>query len=133
MKNKKAQEGVYFVFIGIVVLGFIVGLAYGLPKYNIYRREMSGKAQLKEAEWNRQIAIQEAQAIKESASLLKDAEIIRAEGIAEANKIIAGSITEEYIKYKFIEGLNDGNTEVIYVPTEANLPILEATRRSVLE
>ena len=50
MKNKKAQEGVYFVFIGIVVLGFIVGLAYGLPKYNIYRREMSGKAQLKEAE-----------------------------------------------------------------------------------
>ena len=133
MKNKKAQEGVYFVFIGIVVIGLIMGLAYGLPKYNIYRREMSGKAQLKEAEWNRQIAIQEAQAIKESASLLKDAEIIRAEGIAEANKIIAGSITEEYIKYKFIEGLNDGNTEVIYVPTEANLPILEATRRSILE
>ena len=47
-------------------------------------------------------------------------------GIAEANKIIAGSITTEYIRYKFIEGLNDGNTEVIYVPTEANLPILEA-------
>jgi len=29
-------------------------------------------------------------------------------------------------KYKFIEWLNEGNTEVIYVPTEANLPILEA-------
>lgn len=25
----------------------------------------------------------------------------------------------------FIEGLNDGDTEVIYVPTEANIPILE--------
>lgn len=58
----------------------------------------------------------------------KDAEIevARAEGVAKANEIIAGSITEAYLRYRFIEGLNDGNTEVIYVPTEANLPILEA-------
>ena len=64
--------------------------------------------------------------MKESAKLKADAEVLRAKGIAEANEIIAGSITEEYIRYKFVEGLNDGNTEVIYVPTEANLPILEA-------
>ena len=66
---------------------------------------------------------------------IKDAEIevARARGIAEANEIVAGSITDNYIKYKFVEGLNSGNTEVIYVPTEANLPILEATRRSPIE
>jgi len=60
----------------------------------------------------------------------KDAEIevARAHGVAESNKIIADSISEEYLRYRFIEGLHDGNSEIIYVPTEANLPILEATR-----
>lgn len=62
----------------------------------------------------------------------KDAEIevARAKGVSEANKIIADSISEEYIQYLWVQGLNDGSSEVIYVPTEANLPILEATRMS---
>jgi len=102
------------------------GVLWGIPNYKVYARELNGKAQLREAEWNRQIAIQEAEALKESAKLMAEAEILRAGGIAKANEIIADSITEEYIRYKFVEGLNDGNTEVIYVPTEANLPILEA-------
>jgi regulator of protease activity HflC (stomatin/prohibitin superfamily) len=60
----------------------------------------------------------------------KDAEIeiARAKGAAEANRIIAGSITPEYIQYLWVQGLNDEHSEVIYVPTEANLPILEALR-----
>jgi len=107
----------------IAVIGFIM---WGVPKYKVYSMQLSGKAQLKEAEWNRQIAVQEAEALKQSAKLKAEAEVLRAEGISEANKIIADSLTEEYIRYKFVEGLNDGNTEVIYVPTEANLPILEA-------
>jgi len=111
------------VIVTILVIAFIL---WGFPKYKVYSRELNGKAQLKEAEWNRKIAIEEAEALKASAKLKAEAEVLRAEGIAEANKIIAGSITAEYIRYKFIEGLNDGNTEVIYVPTEANLPILEA-------
>jgi len=120
--------GKFLIILGIGIF-LIVGLSMWLmPKYNVYKMELQGKAQLKEAEWNRQITIEEAQAEKASATLKADAEVIRAEGISKANEIIAGSITEEYIRYKFIEGLNDGNTEVIYVPTEANLPILEATR-----
>lgn len=122
------KERDVLILVGFIILLLIVGAMWGFPKYKVYAREMNGKAQLREAEWNRQIAIQEAEAEKQSAKLKADAEILRAEGIAEANKIIAGSITSEYIKYKFVEGLNDGNTEVIYVPTEANLPILEATR-----
>jgi predicted Holliday junction resolvase-like endonuclease len=122
-KQKKAAISIF------VILVLLIGtLMWGMPNYNVYARELSGKAELREAEWNRQIAVQEAQAIKESATLKAEAEVIRAQGIAEANEIIAGSITTEYIKYKFIEGLNDGNTEVIYVATEAGLPILEASR-----
>ena len=114
------------IFIVLTVVLLIGLMMWGIPNYKVYSRELNGKAQLKEAEWNRQIAVQEAQALKESASLKAEAEVLRANGIAQANAIIAGSITPEYIKYKFVEGLNDGNTEVIYVPTEANLPILEA-------
>lgn len=61
----------------------------------------------------------------------KDAEIevAKADGVAKANEIIASSITENYLRYKFIESLSDGKSEVIYIPTEAGLPILEASRK----
>lgn len=81
-------------------------------------------------------AEQRAQAKEfELQSAVKDAEIevARAEGTAEANRIVGDSISKEYIQYKFIEGLNDGNTEVIYVPTEANIPVMEATRFTGME
>ncbi len=60
----------------------------------------------------------------------KDAEIevARAEGVAKANEVIAGSITSNYLKYLWIQGLQKNETQVVYVPTEANLPILEAKR-----
>lgn len=63
-------------------------------------------------------------------SAQKDAEIdiARAKGIAESNKIIANSITEQYLRWKFIEALSTTQASVIYVPTEANLPITEASR-----
>ena len=35
---------------------------------------------------------------------------------------------ESYLRYLWIQGLQDGTSEVIYIPTEANLPILEAAR-----
>ena len=126
MENKHQKTA---TFAGIIlVLVVLIGLFWGGPQYKIYTLEMSGKAKLAEAEWSKQIAIEEAKAEKISATLKAEAEVERARGIAEANKIIAESLTREYIQYKFIEGLNDGNTEVIYVPTEANLPIMEATR-----
>ena len=60
----------------------------------------------------------------------KDAEIevARAQGVAKSNEIIANSITEGYLRYRWIEGLQTNQMMVIYVPTEANLPIMEAGR-----
>jgi len=60
----------------------------------------------------------------------KDAEIeiARAHGVAESNRIIADSLSENYLRYRWIEGLHTNSAQVIYVPTEANLPILEADR-----
>ncbi|MBD3362050.1 hypothetical protein GF358_04650 [Candidatus Woesearchaeota archaeon] len=115
------------IFVVVLILGAIL---YGFPKYNVWRKELSGKAQLKEAEWSRQIAVEEAKARKESAILDAEAEIERAKGVAKANKIIGDSLkgNEAYLRYLWIQGLQDETSEVIYVPTETNLPILEATR-----
>ena len=67
--------------------------------------------------------------------MLAKAEVRRAEGIASANKIIAEGLggPAGYLRWKFIEMLeetsnNPGRT-IIYIPTEAGLPILEAGRR----
>ena len=126
MKQNKKANSAPTILMAVAVLVVIGLLMFGLPTYNVWQKGLQGKAQLAEADWNRQIAVREAEAELESAELKSQADVIRAEGIAKANAIIAGSISEEYLKYKFIEGLNDGHTEVIYVPTEANLPILEA-------
>ena len=60
----------------------------------------------------------------------KDAEIevARAEGNAKSNQIIASSLTPNYLRYKWIDGMEGSQRQVVYVPTEANLPILEGSR-----
>ena len=111
-----------------LVFGLIAVPMWGLPKWGVYRADQAGSAQLKQAEQNRQVVIAEARAELESAELKKETDIIRAEGIAEANRIIGESITSEYIQWRWVEGLHDGTSETIYIPTEGNLPILEAMR-----
>ena len=121
------------VVLGVVIFILVIGIMmWGLPKYKIYKLELKGMAELKEAERSKQILIEEARALKEAASLRAEAEVERAKGVAEANEIIGTSLenNEAYLRYLWIQGLHDGNSEVIYVPTEANLPILEATRLS---
>ena len=112
-----------------VVLVLSLGM-YGCPPYFVWQRELAGKAQLREAEWNRQIKVQEAKALSEAAKLQAQAEVERAKGVAEANEIIGRSLkdNEAYLRYLWINGLQDGSSEVIYVPTETQLPILEAGR-----
>ncbi len=114
----------------LLVLIFLVLPMWGLPQYHIYQQRMSGAAKLAEAESSRQIAIQEAHAKMESAKLLAQAEIERARGVAEANRIIGDSLTgnEAYLWYLWIHNLEAGDHDIIYVPTESQLPVLEAGR-----
>lgn len=118
------------VAVIFIVLAAIATAMLVLPLYGVWNQEMHGKADLAEAEWSKQIAIQEAKAKLESASHEAAAEVERAKGVAEANEIIGDSLknNDAYLRYLWINGLHDGSSEVIYIPTEANLPILEATR-----
>lgn len=121
-----ARLGIALILIIIIPIGM-----WGCPKYNVWQSGLEGQAELKRAEQNKQIAIEEAKAKKEAAQSLADAEIIRAEGVAKANKIIGDSLkgNEAYLRYLWIDSLNNNQQNVIYVPTEAGLPILEAGKR----
>lgn len=121
-----------WIAAGTIFLCFLIATGLvGCPKYNVYSAEMDGKAEYAKAEYSRQVAVLEARAKKDSASELAAAEITRAHGVAQANQIIGDSLkgNESYLRYLWIQSLDQGKNEVIYVPTEANLPILEATRK----
>ena len=112
---------------------FIIILSmWGCPQYSVYNQRLEGEAQLAHAHASRQVQIQDAESKKEAAKSLADAEIERARGVAEANKIIGESLknNDAYLRYLWIQGLQDKENNVIYVPTEAGLPILEAGKRN---
>lgn len=46
--------------------------------------------------------------------------------MAEAIEIENGKLTEKYIQYLWVRNIDKMDGEKIYIPTEANLPILEA-------
>ena len=85
---------------------------------------MDGEAELAQATQNRQVIVQQAQAEKE-------AEVLRAEGTAQANKIIGDSLREnaDYLRWMWLNKLDaQNNKTVIYVPTDGMIPSLETGR-----
>lgn len=114
----------------LVIIALAVGILAGWPQYKVWQQSKEGEAALAKAEQDRQIAIQEAKAKEEAAKSLANAEIIRAEGVAKANKIIGDSLqnNDAYIHYLWIESLKESKDQVIYVPTEAGIPITESHR-----
>jgi len=112
----------------VIVLLTALGMS-GCPRYRVWQQEMEGTAELKRAEQNRQVKIAEAEAFRDSSILYAEAEVARARGVAESNDIIAERLggPEAYLRYLWIQQLEKAHN-TIYIPTEANLPILEATR-----
>jgi regulator of protease activity HflC (stomatin/prohibitin superfamily) len=119
------------IVVVILVAAVISALMFGLPMWNMWRAQKSGEAELAQANYTRQIATAEAKAKSESAIFLAEAEITRAKGAAQANQIIADGLggPEGYLEYLKIQALESTKNQVIYIPTEASLPILEAGKR----
>lgn len=122
MKNQTSTT-ISITLAGIIV---ITGLAFGLPQYGVWTKTLNGKAQLQEAEYTRQVAVLEAQAKKDSAQQLAEAEIIRAQGVAKANSIIGESLKDNpaYLQYLWItEGEKDSNRTVYMIPSNGGAPV----------
>lgn len=107
-----------------VVVGVIFLAMWGIPQYKVWQQGLSGEAALRRAEQEKQILIEQAKAEVEAATL-------RAEAIQ-----IVGQATQDFPEYRlqefmgaFAEAIqNEAIHQIIYVPTEANIPILEASR-----
>lgn len=115
----KPKNIVILITITIVA---IIGLMFGLPIYGVWQQEYAGRAALAKASQTRQVLITQAQAEREAATA-------RAEAIS-----IMGEAAKKYPEYRqqefigaFAEALREGNiSQIMYVPTEANIPITEA-------
>ena len=74
-------------FLGMFIAGLlilsIVWMA-GAPIYNVWEKELKGKAELKQAEWNKKVQIEDAIGKEQSAKHLAQAEIERAKGVARS-------------------------------------------------
>lgn len=116
-------EKIIVASIVLLIVAIPVAL-FGYPVYNVWAAGMQGKASLVQAEQERKIQIEQAKAELESAKL-------RAEAIS-----IVGNASKEFPEYRtqefigaFAEAIKSDKVEqIIYVPTEANIPIVEARR-----
>ena len=91
--------------------------------------ELAGKAKLSEAQYSKQVQLEEAKANLESEKLNAKSEVERAKGAADAIAIEGGKLTPQYIQYLWVRQNKFNENTTIYIPTEGNLPILEAGKR----
>ena len=131
MKNsQKGSSEVLGSIVSLVfVLGLLLSLFLGWPYYKVWKQEMNGKAALAEARQSKMIQVEQARAELDSAQLRADA--IKTIGVASQK--YPDYRTQEFIG-AFGEALREGQiNQIIYVPTEASIPILEAGSRPTIE
>lgn len=125
------MKSAILILAGVIIfVGVVLGIMFGMPHYNVWQQRLSGEAALARATQDRQVTVLEAKAKKDAAVSLAEAEVERARGVAQANQIIGDSLkgNEDYLRYLWIDSLQNTKDQIIYVPTEANLPIMESGR-----
>lgn len=124
---KTGKIVVHLIVALVVVIALLMAI---LPVYGVWSKQQRGRAALAEAEFSKRVKLEEAKTNLESEKLNAEAEVARAKGAAEAIAIEGGSLTENYIRYLWVrQQTNLNDKTVIYIPTEAGLPILEAGGR----
>lgn len=114
--NANAIAGAIVLFVVFLIIS---GVVMVIPQCNVYYKSMNGKAILKEAEYSRQALVEQARAER-------DASKLQAEAIG-----IVGKAAKEYPEYRemmlmqsYGNAVEDGAVKMIFVPTEANVPII---------
>ncbi len=118
--------------LALAIVAIIAALMIILPIYNVWTSRKAGQAELAEAQFEQQIQIAEAQGRFNAAELNKKAAVVEAEAVSAQITIIGEHLKQHdlYLRWQWIEMMKHRQGETIYVPTEANLPILEATRNN---
>jgi len=124
------------LILKVVAAIFGIVLAWcliGYPKWRVWAAHQAGLADLQRAKNEQQIQVSEAQGRLDAAELNKQAAVIEAQAVALQIKEIGTELSHHdlYLRWQWIKMMEDAHDEsatVIYVPTEASLPILEAQR-----
>ena len=122
----------FFLWGGLFVITLIIWALFGQPMWRVWAQQKKGEADLQQAHKEQQIKVSKAQGRLDAAAINKQAAIIEAEAVAAQIEKIGQTLTEHdlYLKWQWIKMMEDRpESSVIYVPTEANLPILEAGKR----
>jgi regulator of protease activity HflC (stomatin/prohibitin superfamily) len=118
------------IVFGTVI--YLTGLLCG-PLYRVWKQRLRGQADYAQAEAETKITILRARAEYEAAHHLAEADVERAKGISTSIEIVEARLggPEGYLRWKYIHMLEEGtcDNQIIYIPTEAGLPILEAGKR----
>ena len=80
-----------------------------------------------EAKLNAEQKVQQKEFELEQARKDAEIEVARAEGAAQAQKIVRSTLSGSYLHYLWIKTLNE-NPNVIYVATEANMPVFRTVK-----
>lgn len=115
--------GVLVLVLGIVFLFRAAG-----PQLNLYKANTEKKAVIAEQRAKSEAAEFAARSAVTQAKAKAEAMVIEATALAESQRIIAATLTDEFVRYLYIKAIEGNPNQVIYVPTEAGLPILEAGR-----
>ncbi len=102
----------------------------GIQIVDVLLRDVALPAKFKEsieAKLTAEQRVQQKQFELEQARKDAEIEVARAKGAAEAQKIIRATLSESYLHYLWVQTLST-NPNVIYVATEANLPIFKPVR-----
>ena len=119
----------FIILLGMLMLViFVWGILAVNSVYSVWSEGKVGEAELSKSNYAKQIQIVDAEAKLESAKSLADAEVVRAKGVAEANIIIGGSISDDYLKYLYVQGLQTNQMQTIYVPTNGFLPVFDINK-----
>ena len=123
--NKELKEIIALVVAcSILVVALFLGWVFMMANVKVYTSRLSGQAALAHSESERQVLVSQAKAELEASKL-------RAEAIQ-----IVGEMAKKFPEYReqefigaFGEALkSDRIDQIIYVPTEANIPIIEKKR-----
>lgn len=112
----------------LVVLLIVGGCMAGMPRYNLYKAETAKRERIAEAKAESDAAQYTAEKQVEIAKADRAVREEEAKGIANATETINASLTPEYITWYFIDQLDNFEGQVIYVPTEGGVPVMEAGR-----
>lgn len=124
------MEIIIFLVV-IVVIAMIVWSLWGYPIWRVWEQQKQGEADLQQAHKEQQIQVSKAQGRLDSAELNKKSAIIEAEAVSLQIERIGKQLTEHdlYLKWQWIKMMEERpEASTIYIPTEANMPILEANR-----